>query len=287
MTLDELRKEIDGIDRDIVDLLKRRARCARSVGDIKRAAGAPIFVPERESALIRKLQQLNGEELPEKALLSIYRQIISMSFMLEDGMRVAYLGPEGTWSHQAALSRFGECVDCVPYPSFEAIFAAVERGDADYGVVPIENSTHGAVSQAMDLFSHSTLRICDQVHQGVHNCLMANVAREDIRTIYSHPQVLGQCRLWLQQNFPNAGQVPVVSTSAAARIALEQADKGAAALGSTLAAGLHGLEVLEENIQDKATNTTRLPSSAGSARSPAGATARPSASACRMWRAGW
>ncbi len=258
MTLDELRIEIDGIDRKIVDLLKQRAHCARAVGDIKRAAGAPIFVPERESSLIRKLQKFNGEELPEKALLAIYRQIISMSFMLEDGMRVGYLGPEGTWSHQAALSRFGDCVECVPFSSFASVFSAVEREDVDYGVIPIENSTDGSVSQAMDLFSHSTLRICDQLHQSVQNCLMANIERKEITTIYSHPQVLGQCRMWLQQHFPNAGQVPTASTTAAARIAREEAQKGAAALGSTLAARLHGLKVLEENIQDKATNTTRF-----------------------------
>ncbi len=258
MTLDELRKEIDGIDRRIVDLLKQRARCARGVGNIKRAAGSPIFVPERESALIRKLQELNGEELPEKALLAIYRQIISMSFMLEDGMRVGYLGPEGTWSHQAALARFGDCVECVPYPSFEAVFSAVESESVNYGVIPIENSTHGSVSQAMDAFRQTPLRICDQVHLSVQNCLMANIGKEDIRTIYSHPQVLGQCRRWLQQNFPDIGQVPTVSTSVAARIARDDAAKGAAALGSPLAASLTGLRVLEEHIQDKAGNTTRF-----------------------------
>ncbi len=258
MTLEELRKEIDGIDAQIVGLLKRRARCAQGVGAIKRAEGAPIFVPERESALIRKLQELNAGELPEKSLLAIYRQVVSMSFLLEDGMRVGYLGPEGTWSHQAALARFGECVDYVPYASFDAVFAAVEREDVNYGVIPIENSTDGAVSQAMDAFAHTPLRICDQVHQGVHNCLMANIAREDIRTIYSHPQVLGQCRLWLQMHFPNAGLVPTASTTAAARIAASEADKGAAALGSPLAAQLNGLAVLAENIQDKATNTTRF-----------------------------
>ncbi len=258
MTLEELRKEIDSLDAQIVALLKQRARCAREVGAIKRAAAAPVFVPERESALIRKLQELNAGELPEKSLLAIYRQIVSMSFLLEDGMRIGYLGPEGTWSHQAALARFGESVEYVPYPSFLAVFSAVEREDVNYGVIPIENSTDGSVSQAMDAFSHSPLRICDQVHQGVHNCLMANIAREDIRVIYSHPQVLGQCSRWLQMHFPHAGLVPTASTTTAARIAMEEAGKGAAALGSPLAAALSGLRILEENVQDKATNTTRF-----------------------------
>ncbi len=258
MTLGELRHEIDSIDAQIVSLLKQRARCAHEVGSIKRATGAPIFVPERESSLIRKLQELNAGELPEKSLLAIYRQIVSMSFLLEDGMRVGYLGPEGTWSHEAALARFGDSVDYRPYPSFEAVFAAVENGNINYGVIPIENSTHGTVTQAMDEIGRSPLRICDQLHQSVQNCLMANIEKESIRTIYSHPQVLGQCRQWLQQNFPAAGQVPTASTTAAARIARDEADKGAAALGSPLAARLCGLNVLEEHIQDKVGNTTRF-----------------------------
>ncbi len=258
MTLEKLRKEIDSIDAQIVALLKRRAGCAHEVGNIKRASGAPIFVPERESALIHKLQELNDGDLPEKSLLAIYRQIVGMSFLLEDGMRIGYLGPEGTWSHQAALSRFGESVEFVPLPSFEAVFAAVERGEVDYGVIPIENSTHGFVTQAMDAFAHTPLRICAQVLQCVQNCLMADIDKADIRIIYSHPQVLGQCSQWLQKNFPHAGQVPTASTTAAARMAKEEAAKGAAALGSPLAAALSGLSVLEEHIQDKTTNTTRF-----------------------------
>ncbi len=258
MTLTELRQEIDRIDAHIVTLLKQRAQCAHEVGNIKRAAGAPIFVPERESALIRKLQELNAGELPEKSLLAIYRQIVSMSFLLEDGMRVGYLGPEGTWSHQAALSRFGESVEYVPFPSFQAVFTAVESEDINYGVIPIENSSNGSVSQAMDAFGQTPLRICDQVHQSVQNCLMADIDKTSIRTIYSHPQVLGQCREWLLQNFPHAGQVPTSSTTAAARRAKEEAASGAAALGSPLAAELCGLKVLEEHIQDKVGNTTRF-----------------------------
>ncbi len=258
MTLAELRKEIDSIDAQIVTLLKQRARCAHVVGGIKRAAGAPIFVPERESALIRKLQELNNGELPEKSLLAIYRQIVSMSFLLEKGMRIGYLGPEGTWSHQAARARFGESVEYVPFPSFDAVFAAVESEAINYGVIPIENSSNGSVSQAMDAFGQTPLRICDQVLLSVENCLMANIEREAIRTIYSHPQVLGQCRLWLQQNFPTAAQVPTASTTAAARMARDEAAQGAAALGSPLAAELCGLTVLEEHIQDKVGNTTRF-----------------------------
>lgn len=250
--------EIDKIDAQIVDLLKCRAHCAHKVGIMKKELGLPTFVPERESALINKLMILNNGELPEKSLLSIYRQIVSCSFHLEGGMKVGYLGPEGTWSNQAALSRFGESVELIPFPSFTHVFSAVERGDVNYGVIPIENSTDGSVSQAMDNFVHSPLRICAQIHQRIHNCLMANIPKKEIRTIYSHPQVLGQCRLWLLQNFPQAAQVPTASTTVAAKMAHDDASKGAAALGSPLAANLNGLKVLAANIQDKASNTTRF-----------------------------
>jgi chorismate mutase/prephenate dehydratase len=173
-------------------------------------------------------------------------------------MRIGYLGPEGTWSHQAALSRFGDSVELVPYASFDHIFSAVERNEVNYGVIPLENSTHGSVVQAMDIFAHTHLRICAQVHQGVQHCLMANIPAKEIRTIYSHPQVLGQCSQWLQQNYPHAEQIPTASSTAAARMAVEKANEGAAALGSPLAARLHGLSVLVEQVQDIATNTTRF-----------------------------
>lgn len=258
MTLDELRDKIDGIDAQLVELLKQRAACVHEVGEIKHASGAPTFVPERESALIEKILKLNAGALPEKSVLSIWRQIVSCSFHLEGNMRIGYLGPEGTWSHQAALSRFGDSVELVPYASFAHIFAAVERGEVNYGVIPLENSTHGNVVQAMDFFAHTHLRICAQVHQSVQNCLMSNIPAKEIRTIYSHPQVLGQCSQWLQQNYPKADQIPTASSTAAARLAVEKAADGAAALGSPLAARLHGLEILAEQVQDIATNTTRF-----------------------------
>lgn len=258
MTLAELRKEIDRHDAQIVDLLKKRMRCVHEVGVIKQNEDACLFVPERESALMEKILRENAGELPEKGLISIYRQIVSMGLLLEGGLRVGYLGPEGTWSHQAALARFGSSVQLVPFPSFREVFDAVERDEMNYGVVPIENSTDGSVSQAMDLLGGTSLRICAQICQSVQNCLLSNARREDIRTIYSHPQALGQCRLWLQQHFPKAAQVPTASTTVAARIACQEAEHGAAALGGKLAAELYGLKLLDENIQDKATNTTRF-----------------------------
>ena len=217
--IEKLREQIDEIDGSIVELLKKRMDCVHRVGEIKAVEGSALFVPERESAQREKLVRLNGGVLPEEALLSIYRQIISCGYLLEGGLRIGYLGPEGTWSHQAALARFGESVHLQPFPSFSHVFEAAERGEVDYAVVPIENSTDGFVTQTMDLLmTSSRLRICAQIHLNIRNCLLSNVAREDIRVIYSHPQVLGQCRHWLQQNFPQAEQISTASTAAAAKI---------------------------------------------------------------------
>ncbi len=257
--IEKLREQIDEIDGSIVELLKKRMDCVHRVGEIKEAEGGALFVPERESAQREKLVRLNAGVLPEEALLSIYRQIISCGYLLEGGLRIGYLGPEGTWSHQAALARFGESVHLQPFPSFSHVFEATERGEVDYAVVPIENSTDGFVTQTMDLLmTSSRLRICAQIHLNIRNCLLSNVAREDIRVIYSHPQVLGQCRHWLQQNFPQAEQISTASTAAAAKLALQDQNKHSAALGSQLVGELLGLNVAEENIQDIASNTTRF-----------------------------
>lgn len=257
-TLDELRAEIDRIDAQIVALIKQRMQCVHGVGELKKEAKSHIFVPERESQLIEKILHHNAGELPEAGLKSIYRQIVSMSLHLEGGIKVGYLGPRGTWSHQAAKSRFGDSVELMPYPGFQHIFRAVEVGEINYGVVPIENSTDGRISQAVDLLGSTELRICAQINLKVNNCLMANTERTNIRKIYSHSQVLGQCREWLRKNFPKAELVATSSTTVAAKLAHDEAENGAAALGSQLAAKYNELEVLETNIQDKAGNTTRF-----------------------------
>ena len=256
--LAKIRQEIDRIDASIVALLKERMECVHQVGETKKETGAPLFVPERESEQMKKLAALNGGVLPEQALQSIYRQIISCGYFLEGGLRVGYLGPEGTWSHQAALARFGDSVTFVPFPSFHHLFEAVERGEVNYSVVPIENSTDGAISQAMDLMGSTSLRICAQTHQSIQHCLMAAIPQEEIKIIYSHPQALAQCKQWLLQHFPHAEQISAASTAAAALLAKQEAAQGAAALGSPIAAKINGLSVLETSIQDKASNTTRF-----------------------------
>lgn len=258
MNLNDVRNEIDAVDCQIIELLKQRVKWVHEVGKIKKQTQSPIFVPERETALLNKLHKLNGGALPDASLAAIYREIISCSFFLEGGLTIAYLGPKGTWSHQAALKQFGKSCELIPCQSFQDVFDMVNKGKAQYGVVPIENSSEGSITTVMDLFVTSSLKICAQLNLNIHNSLMADVPREHIRILYSHPQVLGQTKNWILRNFPDAELVETSSTTKASILAKENSAMGAASLGCALAAELFGLTVLEENVQDMAENTTRF-----------------------------
>ena len=258
MSLDDIRKKIDEVDSQLLDLLSERADLVHQVGLIKKNEGLQIYAPEREDALLKKLLQKNHGRLPDKSIRAIFREIMSAALALEDDLKIAYLGPEGTWTHQAAMKKFGHSVNYASQANFADVFDQVARRQADYGVVPIENSTEGAVSHTLDLFVDSPLHICAQILLRIENNLLAAIPRNKIKTLYSHPQVFGQCRNWILKNFPEADMVEVSSTTKAAKLALEYADQGAAALGGSLAAELHGLEILESSIQDRATNTTRF-----------------------------
>lgn len=258
MSLDDIRKQIDFIDRDLLSLLSQRADLVHEVGVIKKRDGLQIYAPEREQALLERLIKMNEGRLPEKSIRAIYREIMSAALALEEDLKIAYLGPEGTWTHQAAIKKFGHSVEYSPQANFSDVFDQVARRQADYGVVPIENSTEGAVSHTLDLFVDSPLHICSQILLRIENCLMSAVPRDEIRTLYSHPQVFGQCRNWILRNFPDADLVDVSSTTKAAQLAKEKSHEGAAALGGALAAEIHSLDLLETAIQDRATNTTRF-----------------------------
>ena len=258
MPLDDIRKKIDHLDQQLLDLLSERADLVHEVGIIKKKEGLQIYAPERESALLKRLAELNKGRLPEHSIAAIYREIMSAALALEDNLTVAYLGPEGTWTHQAAIKKFGHSIAYSPQPNFGEVFDQVARRKAHYGVVPIENSTEGAVSHTLDLFVDSHLQICAQILLRIDHCLLSAIPREDIKTLYSHPQVFGQCRNWILRHFPDADLVEVSSTTKAAKLARENADSGAAALGGKLAAELNGLDIVEESIQDRATNTTRF-----------------------------
>jgi len=256
MSLEELRKQIDAIDTDLLRLLNERADVVHAVGKLKKREGLEIYAPEREEKLLKSLVKKSEGRLPEKSIRAIYREIMSAALALEEDLKIAYLGPAGTWTHQAALRKFGQSVTCLPQPSFADIFEQVSRGLVDYGVVPIENSTEGAVTHTLDLFAESPLKIYGQVMLPIENNLMAKCGRKEIKRIYSHPQVIAQCRSWLGRNFRKIPAVEISSTAAAAELASKE--KGAAVLGGGLLAELYGLDILEGAIQDIATNTTRF-----------------------------
>jgi chorismate mutase/prephenate dehydratase len=258
VNLDDIRKHIDDLDGQLLDLLSVRADLVHKVGEVKKRDGLQIYAPEREEALLRRLIERNRGRLPEKSIRAIYREIMSAALALEDDLKIAYLGPEGTWTHQAAIKKFGHSVEYTSQPNFAEVFDQVSRRQADYGVVPIENSTEGAVSHTLDLFVDSPLQICAQILLRIENGLMAAIPRDQVKTLYSHPQVFGQCRNWILRNFPEADLVEVSSTTRAAQLARDNAAQGAAARGGALAAEMNGLAMLESSIQDRATNTTRF-----------------------------
>jgi chorismate mutase/prephenate dehydratase len=256
MNLPEIRQKIDALDEQLLALLNQRADLVHEVGLVKKRDGSAIYVPEREEQLLRSLAEKNHGRLPEKSIRAIYREIMSASFALEKGLSIAYLGPEATWTHQAARGKFGASVEYAAQPNIADVFNAVERDKADYGVVPIENSTEGAVNYTLDVFADSDLKICAEILLKIENNLIARIQRSEIRKVYSHPQVFGQCRNWLRVNLPNADYVEVSSTTRAAELAASEPN--AAALAGKMAAEVYQLDVLEASIQDNPNNSTRF-----------------------------
>ncbi|MEM6458969.1 MAG: prephenate dehydratase [Planctomycetota bacterium] len=253
-----LRARIDELDQKLVALLNERAGVVVEVGRVKRAAGEaiPIYAPDREHAVMEKIRAANAGPLPDDCLAAIWRELMSGSFALERPLRIGYLGPPGSFSHLAARKKFGASVDYDELTDFPAIFDEVARGHVDYGLIPIENSTHGGVTASLDCFLDTPVKIAAEVRVAIHHNLLSRVPLEQIETVYSHQQALGQCRRWLSAQLPGVAQVATVSTSQAAALAAEE--KGAAAVGSTLAARLHDLPVLYDNIEDNPNNETRF-----------------------------
>ena len=259
MTLPEIRKKIDAIDDQLIRLLNERADLVHEVGIVKKAEGTEIYAPEREESLLRALAANNAAlkgRLPESAIRAIYREIMSASLALEKDLTIAYFGPPSTNTHQAARSKFGASVHYIPEVSIADVFDVVARGKADYGVVPIENSTEGAVNHTLDVFMESELRICAQILLKIENHLSAKIPREQIKKLYSHPQVFGQCRNWLRHNLPHVDLVEVSSTPRAAELAASEPRAGA--IVGRMAAETYELTILDESIQDIPNNTTRF-----------------------------
>jgi chorismate mutase/prephenate dehydratase len=256
MDLDAIRANIDKLDRQLVEVLNQRLTLAAEIGKLKRSQGGQIYVAEREEAVLRKVSAQNQGPIKNEALRAIYREIMSAAIALEKPLLIAYLGPEATNTHQAAMKKFGASVDYHAMATIGDIFTAVEKGEADYAVIPIENSTEGSVRDALDLFIESDLKVVSQIYLEITHALISNSPLEGIRKVYSKDQALAQCRHWLQRHVPHAQLVDAPSTSRAVQIAKDEA--GAAAVASELAATTHGVPILAKNIQDKADNTTRF-----------------------------
>lgn len=256
-TLNNLRRKIDVLDRKLVTFLNQRAQLSLAIGKEKIKNGKGIYSPNREKEVLKHIRALNHGPMSYEDFEAIYREIMSSSLALEKSLRIAYLGTEGSFTHLAANKRFGSRVAYVPCENIQDVFQKVEHGDCDYGVVPIENSIEGAVTHTFDLLVDSELKACAQIMVKISHSLLSHAARfKDIKHIYSNPQVFGQCRHWLLNNMPRAGQIWVASTTEAAQRASRE--KNAAAIASSLAAKIYGLPVLKSNIQDIAHNMTRF-----------------------------
>jgi len=256
MRLENLRRQIDFIDRKIIQLLNRRAEVSLRIGEVKRRIGKSIYSPDRERDVLRKIAILNKGPLNTKALEAIYREIMSSSLALGASLKIAYLGPPATFTHLAALKRFGSQVEYLPCDSITDVFLEVEKSNADYGVVPIENSIEGAVTHTLDMFIDSDLKICAQVILDVSHNLLSRYPKNKIRRVYSNPQVFGQCRVWLQENLSGIEKIEVSSTTRAAQIAASE--KYSACIASMLAAGVYHLKVIARDIEDSPHNITRF-----------------------------
>ena len=256
MNLDNLRNEIDSLDSEIVRLLNERINVVLQIGEAKKKDGAEIYVPSREREVFDKIQKLNAGPLPEESAHAIYREIMSAALALEAEMKIAYLGPEATFTHQAARNKFGASVDYIPTGTISEVFDRVQNRTADYGVVPIENSTEGAVTHTFDQFASTPLRICAEIYLPISLTLLSKHPRDEVTMIFSKQEAFGQCRSWLRTNMPNATLSPVESTAHAVQLALET--PGAAAIASAMASDMYKIEVLATNIQDIQGNTTRF-----------------------------
>lgn len=256
MSLEDLRKQIDSIDARLIELVNERARVVVEVGKLKQAEAAPIYVPHREKAVFERISQLNKGPLPDKTLIAIWRELMSGSFFLERPLRIGYLGPRGSFSHNAAILKFGQSVDYEPLTDIRGIFEEVSKGHCDFGIVPVENSAGGGVRESLDAFVETDVMVCAEIHMAIHHNLMANCPMDEIERIYSQPEVFAQCRGWLARAFKEAKTIPMASSSRSAQLAAEE--KGSAAIASAIAAEIYGLKVLCQNIEDISNNVTRF-----------------------------
>lgn len=252
-----LRERIDAIDTQILGLLEARAACAQEVGEVKHEDDAPVYRPEREAQIFARLRETSRGALPAASIEAIYREVISACRALERRLRVAFLGPVGTFTEMAAYAHFGHGIEAQPCASIDEVFRRTEAGAADFGVVPIENSTEGAVSRSLDLLLDTSLKVSGEISIPVRHCLMSlGGTLVGIERICAHPQALAQCAGWLDRNAPGIERTPASSNAEAARLAAQ--DASLAAIAAEAAARTYGLALVEQGIQDNAANRTRF-----------------------------
>ncbi len=256
MSISEHRNAIDRLDAEIVRLLNERTRHVLEIGAIKLKAGEEIYAPHRERAVLQRISKLNKGPITSESLQAIYREIMSSALSLEKTMTIAYLGPEATFTHQASIQRFGASLHYAAQRTIAEVFSEVAKNRADYGVVPVENSTEGVVTHTLDMFVDSDLKIVSQIVLPIRHCLLSRTSKDRIKRLFIHPQTLAQCRGWLQRNLPHA---EIIETSSNARSAeLAAAERGSGALGGELAAEKYRVPILEHDIQDNSSNATRF-----------------------------
>ncbi|MEY2410377.1 MAG: chorismate mutase / prephenate dehydratase [Verrucomicrobiota bacterium] len=256
MTIPQHRKAIDALDAKIVALLNDRTRHVLGIGSIKVRHGEEIYAPHREIAVLQRLCRLNKGPITDESLRAIYREIMSSALSLEKTMTIAYLGPPATFTHQAAIVRFGASLHYSSLKTIADVFSEVSKHRADYGVVPVENSTEGIVTHTLDMFVDSDLKIVAQIVLPIRQCLLSHGTRARIRKLYVHPQTLAQCRGWIHRNFPH---VEIIETSSNARSTeLAARDRRSGALAGELAAETYRVPILEHNVQDSSANATRF-----------------------------
>ena len=255
-----LRKEIDKLDRKILKLISERAKCAQEVAQVKQQADedAVFYRPEREAQVLRCVMERNNGPLDDEEMARLFREIMSACLALEEPVKVAFLGPEGTFTQQAAIKHFGHSARCVPMAAIDEVFREVSAGAVHYGVVPVENSTEGVISHTFDSFMDSNLKICGEVVLRIHQHMMVseNTRKDHITRIYSHAQSLAQCRKWLDVHWPMAERVAVSSNAEAAR--LIKSEWNSVAIAGDMAAEMYGLEIISEKIEDQPDNSTRF-----------------------------
>lgn len=255
--LTQLREEINEIDTNILELIKKRSEAVTKVGEVKNVSNTAIYIPEREKQIFEKLKSMNKSKLPDEAIVAIFTEIISACRNLEKPLSVSFLGPETSFTHSAAIKKFGSSVTFIPQSSIDSVFYNVERSYSNYGVVPIENTTEGTVNYTLDKFMDSNLNIVAEVDLKIsHSFFSLENDISKIKKVYSHPQSFGQCKNWIMNNIPNVEKIEVSSNSFAAELASKE--KGVAAIGPEIAGKKYNLNILFNSVEDFEHNTTRF-----------------------------